>query len=229
VPAPRPARVAGAGPAADTSLRDDAEAERFHGRQGQELPRHQETTKEGGVSKVDDNPRAGRACPVREAWTSGAFRRLTRHEHAATAEAARERLQPRPEICARRKGLGSPAWHAGWAHRALLPRGLAMGRGECSLSGLGYHLRRLQLVSVPAVLRGEVVPKTAVQGAGLEGGLGAPEQPRAPARHARLAQPRVRKAEARHWCSVAAVFSKHGRPPEVRAPLRGRFLISHSL
>jgi transposase len=168
LPAPQPARVAGEGTYPDTSFRYDAEDDRFHCPQGQELPRHKDTTKSGGVYKVYYNTRACRTCPVREACTSGEFRRITVHEHAATAAQARERMQQRPEIFARRKGMvehcfGTLKFWMG--HRAFLTRGLEMVRGEFSLSCLGYNLRRvLNVVSVPTVLaalRGEVGPQTA--------------------------------------------------------------------
>jgi transposase len=172
VPAPKPARVAGDGTYPDTSFCYDAEADRFHCPQGQELPRHKDTKKEGGVYKVYSNGSACRDCPVREACTSGDYRRISVHEHAATAAAVRARMKQRPEIFARRQGLvehcfGTLKFWMG--HRAFLTRGLEMVRGEFSLSCLGYNLRRtLNLVSVPALLaalRGEVVPKTAAQGA----------------------------------------------------------------
>jgi hypothetical protein len=83
---------------------------------------------------------------VRAACTSGEFRRITVHEHAETAAAARERMKQRPEIFARRQGLvehcfGTLKFWMG--HRAFLTRGLEMVRGEFSLSCLGYHLRRV--------------------------------------------------------------------------------------
>ena len=58
--------------------------------------------------QLDDIARAKafcRACPVREACTQGEFRRITVHEHAATAEAVRQRMEEKPELFARRKGL----------------------------------------------------------------------------------------------------------------------------
>jgi transposase len=172
VPAPKPARVAGDGTYPDTSFQYDAEADSFHCPQGEELSRHKDTQTTAGPRKVYYNTSACRHCPVREACTKGEYRRITVHEHAATAEAVRERMQRKPEIFARRKGLvehcfGTLKFWMG--HAAFLTRGLEMVRGEFSLSCLGYNLRRvLNLVSVPALLaalRGEVVPKTAVQGA----------------------------------------------------------------
>jgi transposase len=171
VPAPRPARVAGDGTYPDTSFRYDAETDRFHCPQGQELPRHKDTKKEGGVYKVYYHASACRDCPVREACTSGDYRRISVHEHAETATATRARMKQRPEIFARRQGLvehcfGTLKFWMG--HRAFLTRGLEMVRGEFSLSCLGYNLRRvLNLVSVPKLLIALGVtpgPKTTAQG-----------------------------------------------------------------
>ena len=171
VPAPKPARVAGDGTYPDTSFRYDAQADAFHCPQGQELPRHKDTQKPGGggTRKVYYSTSACRHCPVREACTKGEFRRITVHEHAATAEAVRKRMEEKPELFARRKGLvehcfGTLKFWMG--HAAFLTRGLEMVRAEFSLSCLGYNLRRLlNLVSVPtllAALRGEVAPPVAV-------------------------------------------------------------------
>lgn len=172
VPEPQPAQVAGDGSYPDSRFRYDAESDSFHCPQGAELTRHKDTQKGGTHRKVYYNTKACRHCPVREACTKGEFRRITVHEHAATAAVVRERMAQKPEIFARRKELVEHCFGTikfWWGQAAFLTRSLEMVRAEFSLSCLGYNLRRvLNLVSVPkllAALRGEWMPQPATPGA----------------------------------------------------------------
>lgn len=156
VPAPQPARVAGDGSYPDTSFRYEAESDCYHCPQGEVLTRQKDTVMTSGCYRVYANAAACRTCPVREACTSGAYRRINVHEHVETVAAARARLAGKPEMMGRRQGIvehvfGTIKFWMG--HRAFLTRGLEMVRAEFSLSCLAYNLRRtLNLVEVPALL-----------------------------------------------------------------------------
>lgn len=154
VPAPRAANPPGFGLERFTYL---PERDCYRCPQGRELQRHQDTTKSSGRYRTYYHVAACRDCPLRSECTRGKYRKLALHEHAATIDAARERLRAHPEMMGRRRGLvehpfGTLKFWMGYG--VLLTRGLENVRTEFTLSCLAYNLRRvLNLIEVPTLLK----------------------------------------------------------------------------
>jgi hypothetical protein len=92
------------------------------------------------------HPQACRACPIKTQCTKSDYRRIERWENEAIIEQIAERVERRPQIIKRRKGLvehpfGTIKFWRGQG--ALLTRGRIAAQAELSLSALAYNLCRV--------------------------------------------------------------------------------------
>lgn len=113
--------------------------------EGKQLSRHASYIKGDSHYHTYYNTEACRGCPEKAQCTTGAYRKLHRHEKEAVADRLRVRQREEREVFRRRAAivehpLGSMMfWNEG---RNLLGRGLEMANAELGLSALAYNLKR---------------------------------------------------------------------------------------